>query len=28
MKLTGKRLGFLMDFNVAVIQYGIKGMTL
>ncbi|MCX6036427.1 MAG: GxxExxY protein [Chloroflexi bacterium] len=28
MKLTGKRLGFLINFNVAVIKYGIKRMIL
>ena len=26
MKLTGKRLGFLINFNVAVIKYGIKSI--
>jgi len=28
MKLTRKRLGFLINFNVAVIKYGIKRMIL
>ncbi len=28
MKLTDKRLGFLINFNVAVIKYGIKRMIL
>ena len=28
MKLAGKRLGFLINFNVAVIKYGIKRMIL
>jgi GxxExxY protein len=28
MKLTEKRLGFLINFNVAVIKYGIKRMIL
>jgi GxxExxY protein len=28
MKLTGKRLGFLINFNVTVIKYGIKRMIL
>jgi GxxExxY protein len=28
MKLTGKRLGFLINFNVAIIKYGIKRMIL
>jgi GxxExxY protein len=28
MKLTGKRLGFLINFNVAVIKYGLKRMIL
>ena len=28
LKLTGKRLGFLINFNVAVIKYGIKRMIL
>ncbi len=28
MKLTGKRLGFLINFNVAVIKYGIKRIIL
>jgi len=28
MKLAGKRLGFLLNFNVTVIKYGIKRMIL
>ena len=28
MKLTGKRLGFLINFNVAIIKHGIKRMIL
>ena len=28
MKLTGKLLGFLINFNVAVIKYGIKRMII
>ncbi len=28
MKLTGKRLGFLINFNVATIKYGIKRLIL
>lgn len=28
MKLTGKRLGFLINFNVAIIRYGIKRIIL
>ena len=28
MKLSGKRLGFLINFNVPVIKYGIKRMIL
>jgi hypothetical protein len=28
MKLTGKRIDFLINFNVAVIKYGIKRMIL
>jgi GxxExxY protein len=28
LKLTGKRLGFLINFNVAVMKYGIKRMIL
>jgi len=28
MKLTGKRLGFLINFNVAVMKYGIKRLIL
>jgi len=28
LKLTGKRLGFLINFNVAVIKFGIKRMIL
>ena len=28
MKLTGKRIGFLINFNVAIIKYGIKRMIL
>jgi GxxExxY protein len=28
LKLTGKRLGFLINFNVAVIKYGIKRLIL
>ena len=28
MKLTGKRLGFLINFNTAIIKFGIKRMIL
>jgi GxxExxY protein len=28
LKMTGKRLGFLINFNVTVIKYGIKRMIL